>query len=61
MEVPIMGMFYEVVSKQAQFIWGCSSLKHARKQLKYVKKELGYPDAYIHAYRGEAVPNEKQS
>lgn len=56
-----MGMFYEVVSKQAEFIWGCSSLKHARRQLKYVKKELGYPDAFLHAYRGEAVPNEKQS
>ena len=41
---------YEIVSDEAQFIWGCENAKEAEEQLKYVKNELGYKDAFINIY-----------
>ena len=44
---------YEVVSPEAQFIWGCDSKEEAVKQLHYVKTMLGHKDAYINEYEQE--------
>lgn len=41
---------YEVVSVKAEFIWDCDNESEAKRQLKYVKSELGYDDAYINIY-----------
>ena len=43
---------WQVVSPQAHFIWMCGSEEIARDQLEYVKKELGYPDAFIEKFEG---------
>lgn len=45
-----MEKIYEVISHEAEFIWGCENADEAEKQLEYVKNELGYKDAFVCTY-----------
>lgn len=44
-------IMYEIIDKESHYIWMCDGLKNARKQLRYVRHNLGYPNAYLHAHR----------